>query len=140
MKLNFFNKENCMPYFNRKDEWSIRIEISGLIIFSRTLAKAMGIKDKSRVFFLLDLKNKKNWYLCKTDDESGFVIRDEKSGIRFRNRTLVAKLLGDAKRNDSIVYLIAKKPVESNGIKYFRVLTTTPKKSKMINEKYILEK
>lgn len=139
MKLKIFNKENCMLYFDRKDEWSIRIDISGLINFSRTLAKGMGVEDKSRVFFLLDLKNKKNWYLCKTDDESGFVIRDEKSGIRFRNRALVTKLLGNAKRNDSIVYLIAKKPVENNGIKYFKVLTTAPKKSKMLNEKYILE-
>lgn len=127
MKLLIFNKENTTTFATRKGERTIRLnKNTGIIYLSRTLSDELELKGNERMFFAYDEENTKDWYLCKTGDESGFAIKNDKAGVRFSNKFLSTRILDTAKVEDYATFLVAKVPVEVEGQKYYKILVSSP--------------
>lgn len=133
MRLFIYNKENTISTSTRGGERTIRINrTNGVIYISRILADVLKLKDNERVVFANDEDSPKDWYLGKTNDENGFLVRNEKTGVRLISKSLCAKILDSVKIQSNATFLVANKPINDNEIEYFIIIVSSPLK---INEK-----
>lgn len=127
MKLLIYNKQNTLFTTARSGERTVRFNRSnGIIYISRVLADALKLKDSERLVFANDEDSPKDWYLCKTDDDNGFAINNDKAGVRFVSKYLSAKILDSAKIESNATFLVAKEPINNNGALYFKIITSSP--------------
>jgi hypothetical protein len=127
MRLFIYNKENTVSIGTRNGERTIRINrTNGVIYISKVLMNALKLKENEKLLFANDEDSPKDWYLCKTNDENGFVLKNDKTGIRFTNKYLSAKILDSVKIESNATFLVAKEPVNNNGVLYFKIITSSP--------------
>lgn len=139
MKLIIWNKENSYSPSKSAEHRTIRVNRHGYIYLSGALAAEMDLKHGSRLNMAHDEENPKDWYLCKTQDETGFLLRGDRhkelpktkrhavNGVEFSNVCLATKLLALVKTECfSVRFLVAKEPVEVEGVKYCKILTANP--------------
>lgn len=139
MKLFIWNKENSYSPTMYAERRTIRVNRHGYIYLSGALAAEMDLQHESRLNMANDEENPKDWYLCKTQDETGFLLRGDRhkelpqtkrhtiSGVEFSNVCLATKMLSFAKTECfSVRFLVAKEPVEVEGVKYYKILTSNP--------------
>lgn len=133
MRLFIYNKENTISTYTRGGERTIRINrTNGVVYFSRILADMLKLKDNERVVFANDEDNPKDWYLSKTNDENGFLVKNEKTGVRFISTSLCNKILDSVKIQSNATFLVANKPINDNGATFFKIIVSNPLK---VNEK-----
>lgn len=139
MKLFIWNKENSYSPTMYAERRTIRVNRHGYIYLSGALAAEMDLRHGSRLNMAHDEENPKDWYLCRTQDEAGFLLRGDRhkeppktkrhavSGVEFSNVCLATKLLALVKTECfSVRFLVAKEPVEVDGVKYYKILTANP--------------
>ncbi|MEY8591461.1 hypothetical protein AALK14_08425 [Butyricimonas hominis] len=127
MKLFIYNKENALSISARSGERTIRLNRSnGVIYISRSLSDELQLQESDKLLFANDEENKKDWYLCKTNDNSGFTIKNDKAGVRFTNKFLSAKILDSVKIEANATFLVTKDPTEVDGAKYYRIIVSSP--------------
>lgn len=125
MKLVIYNKKNSMSGtrtgertigFNRK---------TGMIYLSRMLADEMKLEEDDKIILAND-EDQKAWYICKTKEDEGFNIKNDKGGIRFTNKYLVKKVLNSLKTESNATFLVAKDITEADGLMLYRIITSGP--------------
>lgn len=127
MKLFIYNKENALSTSARNGERTIRLNRrNGVIYISRSLSDELQLQENDKLLFANDEENKKDWYLCKTSDDSGFTIKNDKAGVRFTNKFLSAKILDSVKIEANATFLVAKDPTEVDGTKYYKIIASSP--------------
>ena len=127
MKLFIYNKEDAVSVSARNGERTIRLNRSnGSIYISRVLAGTLELKEDEKLIFANDEDSPKDWYLCKTSDDVGFAVKNDKAGVRFVNKFLSAKVLDSVKIESNATFLVAKEPINDNGTLYYRIIVSSP--------------
>lgn len=125
MKLIIYNIENSKV--DRSGERLCRVNRkTGVISFSGELAKCLELKAGDRVQLANDEENKKNWFICKTDSEAGFIVTGKDKTLLIRNSFVAGLLLNSLKIEKSASFLVAKEPEKVEGSEYYQLVTTKP--------------
>lgn len=126
MKLFIYNKENSIATTAKGGNRTVRINRSnGVIYLSRMLAKSLSFRGGEKMIIANDEDNPKDWYLGKTNNENGFDLRDDKGGVRFINKCLALKILDSAKVEANSTFLVAKEPINIDGVLYYKIITSS---------------
>lgn len=129
MKLITFNTENTSKIKIGKP--TIRVSgKSGFIALSSTLTREAGFQD-SRILFHQDEENPTDWYIEKTESESGFELRKLKDtdSVAFNNSEMarnILKSLGLGQR-ESVAITVATKTIDVEGTPMYAILTRSVK-------------
>lgn len=125
MKLIIYNIENSKV--DRSGERLCRVNRkTGVISFSGELVKCLELKAGDRVQLANDEENKKNWFICKTDSEAGFIVTGKDKTLLIRNSFVAGLLLNSLKIEKSASFLVAKEPEKVEGSEYYQLVTTKP--------------
>lgn len=125
MKLIIYNKENARS--GNIGERTCRVnKETGLITLSREAVKQYELHEGDRILFANDEENKKDWFFCKTTDETGFALKDNKGTFQFRNTFLAELLLNSLKIAKSAVFFIEKEPEVVDGTDFYPLMTSKP--------------
>ena len=127
MKLTVYNRENSRPAeVNYQGKRTINLNRTGAIYLSKTLSVEMGIAGDEGVNFAND-EETGGWYICRTTDKSGFTVWKDKRCARFSSGFMAHKLMEQAKVEcKSVQFMVAKMPVEMDGIIYYKIILSNP--------------
>lgn len=125
MKLIIYSKENARS--GKIGERTCRVnKETGLITLSREAVKQYELREGDRILLANDEENKKDWFFCKTTDETGFALKDNKGTFQFRNAFLAELLLNSLKIAKSAVFFIEKEPEVVDGTDFYPLMTSKP--------------
>lgn len=125
MKLIIYNIENSKT--DRSGERLCRVNRkTGVITFSSEMVKCLELKAGDRILVANDQEDKKGWYICKTDNEAGFIVTGKDKTLLIRNTFVAGLLLSSVKIEKSASFLVAKEPVQNEGENYYQLMTTKP--------------
>lgn len=125
MKLIIYNIENSKA--TRSGERLCRVNRqTGVFTFSGEMAKCLELKAGDHIIVANDQEDKKGWYICKTNNEGGFIVTGKEKMLLIRNSFVAGLLLNSLKIEKSASFLVAKEPIEIEGDKYYQLLTTKP--------------
>lgn len=125
MKLIIYNVENSKT--DRSGERLCRVNRkTGVITFSSEMVKCLELKAGDRILVANDQEDKKGWYICKTDNEAGFIVTGKDKTLLIRNTFVAGLLLNSVKIEKSASFLVAKEPVQNEGENYYQLMTTKP--------------
>lgn len=125
MKLNIYNSENSKKVFTGKS--MIRISRkAGLFTFSKTAGEKIGLQLGDRVVIVQDTDNPDNFYVHKTADPKGFLLRFKTAnyGASF-NCAKLAGIILDATPYKTVSYLLGNVQ-DIDGMAYHLILTSKP--------------
>ena len=135
MKLSIFNKERNGSGRVTSNVRSVNVNRkNGGFVFSLALSESIGMKKGEYVMFAKDEDSKSDWYMCVTQSDLGYAIFQKSGGkAEIRTRSLYATskfaaqgILDDVKAKRAASFLVAMKPVEMDGLKWYRIITDRP--------------
>lgn len=94
MKLKEFNKVNAGS--GKISTALVTVGVKGLVSINQAGCEKMKLKAGDRVSLFQDEEREKDWYLCRTDSENGFQLRENKSGSRSFNSSKLAASIVDS--------------------------------------------
>lgn len=127
MKLKAFNQEN-IPVI-RTGKPTIRFfATAGLISISKAAALLMNLKEGSLIELCQNEDEPTDWYIHKTEEQSGFTLRGKTSSfcLTFNSTPLVVKVLSTLNIEKGASFLISKKPVIIDSEEYWYMITGNP--------------
>ena len=130
MKFKIYNAENSKSATVGGNS-TIRVQRnSGLISFSKKASENIGITQGDRIVVVQDEENPENFYIHKTADPKGFLIRFKTAdlGASFNCSTLVNLILLNKKFN-YVSYTIGAAH-EIDGMVYHLIVTSKPMREK----------
>ena len=126
MKLRKFNRKDCncatgdgMGY--------ITIEKGGIIRLNRKAAELLNLKIGDKLDVLQDEERTKDWYLAKTSDENGLVMRRHSdSGSICSNAKVIADTIRKSLNVEqkTLRFRIAPQPAEESS-NIYAILTSS---------------
>ena len=125
MKFNVYNSENSKSVFSGKS--MIRISRkAGLFTFSKTAGERIGLVEGDRVVIVQDTDSPDNFYVHKTADPSGFLLRFKTAnyGASF-NCSKLANVILDSTPYKTVGYILGGAQ-EIDGMAYHLILTSKP--------------
>lgn len=128
MKLTKFNRGTTLSS-NRADSLPIiGVNQKGLIRLNKAGQKLLGLAINDRVNILQDEEKPSDWYVEKTTDDDGFILRNCSGGGLLCNSVLTTNKIMDSLRiQKSTLMRIAPKPIE-DGSSIYAILTSTARK------------
>lgn len=125
MKLIIYNKENARS--GNLGEITCRVnKETGIITLSRAAVKQYQLHEGDRILMANDEENRKNWFFCKTTDETGFVLKDNKGIFQFSNTFIAELILNNLKIAKSATFFIEKEPETVEGNVFYKLMTSKP--------------
>jgi hypothetical protein len=129
MKIKVFNRTNSQLV--REGQVTIRMNTkTGMISFSKATCMNIGLKDNSKVLFIQDEDNPKDWYITPTKLEDGLVCKyrmkeDQHYETTTVQSTHICREIAAACNISvtSFSFLIAKVPIETNNMRMFAIIT-----------------
>ena len=96
MALIVYNKENSRPQeVTYKGKRTINLDSRGTVYLSKTMSIELGILGGGRVNFAHDDETG-DWYICRADDNEGFIVWKDKRCARFSAGFIVHRLMQQA--------------------------------------------
>ena len=87
MALIVYNRENSRPQeVTYKGKRTINLDSRGTVYLSKTMSIELGILGGGRVNFAHDDETD-DWYICRSDDNEGFIVWKDKRTTAKRNLT-----------------------------------------------------
>ena len=140
MKLFIYNREKCISGTTSAGQRSIRMDRNGCIFLSSALVQELGLQAGSMAVLVGDEDDPRQWFLCIVDDEGGFPVRLKKRkrynskgmpeeycyGAVFNCSYLCHKILDNVGADKSATFMLATAPVEMEGLKLYKILTSNP--------------
>lgn len=125
MKFNIYNSENSKSVFSGKA--MIRIgRKAGLFTFSKMAGERIGLTEGDRVVIVQDADSPDNFYVHKTADPSGFLLRCKTGGYGASfNCSRLANIILDSTPFKTVSYLLGA-PQVIDGQEYFLIITAKP--------------
>lgn len=127
MALVVYNKENSRPLeVMYKGKRTINMDYRGTVYLSKTMSIELGILGGGRVNFAQDDETE-DWYISRTEGLEGFNVWKDKRCAWFSAGFIVQRLMKQAKvERRSVQFMIAKKPLEVDGVLYYKILLSNP--------------
>ena len=127
MALIVYNKENSRPQeVTYKGKRTINLDSRGTVYLSKTMSIELGILGGGRVNFAHDDETG-DWYICRADDNEGFIVWKDKRCARFSAGFIVHRLMQQARvERKSVQFMMAKTPMEVGGVVYYKILLSNP--------------
>jgi len=127
MKLKTFNTANTIT--RRGVNPRVRVNDKGTFYVNAGALNRMKLKTGDRIQFHQDEERGSDWYLEKTDDQAGFVLRAAASGssLIFSNQDIRNRIVESVnpQLTGSFDLMIGIEPVEG---KYWPLITASLKK------------
>lgn len=126
MDLKPFNYANTR--MRRPGTPAIRFDYKkGVIGISKEAAEMMKLKEGDKVEFFQDEKNKEDWYIGKTKNSDGLIVRSngKMSGLLLNNVVVCRKIAESAGIEQSASYLVSKKSIKHNGHDLWPIITSS---------------
>jgi hypothetical protein len=131
MKIKVYNRTNSQMV--REGQPTVRMNIkNGIISFSKATCTNIGLKDKTKILFIQDEENLKDWYIATTKLEEGMICkeRSRKDQIIIAitvQSTYVCRQVAESCniKATSFSFLVAKTPVEVLNMRLFAVITAS---------------
>ena len=106
----------------------------------RCAVQELGLQAGSMAVLVGDEDDPRQWFLCIVDDEGGFPVRLKKRkrynskgmpeeycyGAVFNCSYLCHKILDNVGADKSATFMLATTPVEMDGLKLYKILTSNP--------------
>lgn len=128
MKLTIYNNENCVA--EKAGSCIFRVSRNNYCTITNAGLKLLDVVAGDRIVVAND-EDTKNWYVRKVDDAEGFLLRGISSSIGFKNAAFHEIIVRKLRIEGTVGFLIAREPVEIDGEKYFRLITTRPIKQEV---------
>jgi len=130
MKLKTFDLSNSKTTISK--EPIIRISRSaGLISFSSSVRDRLELSDTTKIIFVQDEDNPRDWFVKKTNDENAFPVRITDTGRVDLNSThivnrIFASIENGSKKYNAASFRLQTNPVELEGENYYLIITANP--------------
>lgn len=102
----------------------------GYFSFNSKCIRDLGLTNETRILIAKDEESRNDWYIAfgKELPESMKLRAQGKptSGYRAQYKTAAIEILDSVKAEKSATFLLATKPIEQDGIEWYRVMTATP--------------
>lgn len=128
MKLKEFNKLNSSHYQGGKP--TIRTHKSGMFSLSSTASERIGLNYGDKVILHQNEEFPKDWYLEKTTDDKGFIMRGKgeseylKKSLCFASQAVRISILKSLSMPESEnITLIVGQKVDYEGVELFPLIT-----------------
>lgn len=128
MKLTIYNNENCVA--EKAGSCIFRVCRNNYCTITGAGLKLLGLGMGDRVVVAND-EDTKSWYIRKVNGAEGFQLRGISSSIGFKNAAFNEIIVRKLRIEGTMGFLIAREPVEIDGEKYFRLITTRPIKQEI---------
>jgi len=128
MKLKKFNQQNRLPGFRGNTRASVRFFKAGMITFTASALKRLGLAHGHYVEIAQDEDNPEDWFIMHSTELSGFMLRDGgKSGNAIFNNAHIGRLFVNQFGPDknSVACLLATGPVTIEGEEYWPIITSS---------------
>lgn len=128
MKLKRFNQQNRLPGFRGNSRASVRFFKTGMITFTASALKRLGLAQGQYVEIAQDEDSPEDWFIMHSTEQSGFLLRDGgKSGNAIFNNAHIGRefvnQFGPGK--NSVACLLATEPVTIDGVEYWPIITSS---------------
>ncbi len=126
MKLKKFNRNSMGS--RGIGQPSLGISKLGVVRLNIKAGELLGVADKDRINILQDEERPADWYVEKTADADGLVMRKCSGGGLICNSVVITKQMMDSLRIDRAVTMrLAPNPIE-DGSAIYAILTSTARK------------
>lgn len=124
MKLKSFTREDCQ--FLGTGIPTVRVSKSGTFSFSKLAAVDLGLKVGNKIEILQDQDRPADWYVKKTEHQSGFILRNQSGGqVMVAAQPIARKLLKSiGKEGVSTTFHMGTEPVEEE---FYAIITKAVK-------------
>lgn len=118
---NFLKAQERLVTVNRK---------GGYFSFNGKCMRDLGLSNETKILVAKDEDSRNDWYIAfgKELPESMKLRAQGKPtyGYRAQYKLAVREILDSVKAEKSATFLLAAKPIEIDGIKWYRIMTSTP--------------
>ena len=129
MKIKIFNKINSQLV--REGQATVRMNTkTGMISFSKSVCKNLGLKDKTKVLFIQDEENPKDWYIVVTKSDEGMICkyrvrRDQHYETTTVQSTYICREIAKSCNIEviSFSFLIAATPTTEHNMDMYAIIT-----------------
>ena len=131
MRLKKYTRSDCK--YRMPGQPSVNIREGGPISFNKTISESIGLKDGDKIVFLQDEIRPMDWYISKTENDDGFVLRGKiktSSSLITNSATVARAILKSVGSIKKATFRMSEKPTEVDGKKYFAILTKVPNNEK----------
>lgn len=129
---------------DRSNHCSVGLRFIGIrrkarrVTLSRLFVKDEGIELNDATYAILsfDEESKADWYIALGDYPQGFKVNSSKDKSKYGTThyfaigQVAAQILDTCKIKESANFLVAEKPIESDGVKWYKIITAKPVSSK----------
>lgn len=124
MNLKKYNRSDCK--FMPSGKPTIRISVKGTFCLNKAAAVALNLKPGDKITFLQDQDTQIDWFIEKTKEQDGLILRNQASGALVLNAQPIAKkfLASIKKDGASTTCIVATNPVDE---KYYAIITRSAK-------------
>lgn len=123
MKAKVYSRENCKYKTNGKS--AISLSKSGVISISSQAIEKIGLTAGDKILMVQDEEKPTDWYIQKTEEEHGFVLRKSTKHLAFNAKSIVIDLLKSlGKELQSTSFILATEPTEEV---YYAIITKSGK-------------
>ena len=125
MKLKEFNQENARKIVTGRS--TVRIyRKTGVFQLSKQAAEVIGLQAGSRGTIHQDEEHPEDFYLHKTADPNGFLLRGrgtDLTGLTFNCTKAAVEILEPKNVDNSAAFQVSKLPITINGLEYWPIIT-----------------
>lgn len=103
---------------------------SGCFNFNSRCLRDLGLTNETRILIAKDDESRNDWYVAFGKElPEGIRLKAQGkpiSGYRAQYKAAVVEILDSVKAEKSATFLLAAKPIEQDGIDWYRIMTATP--------------
>nr|WP_321357212.1 hypothetical protein [uncultured Draconibacterium sp.] len=126
MKLKTYSREDCKYRYAGSPVF--RVEKSGVLKLSKQAYEQIDLKAGEKILILQDQERPTDWYIQKTNNEDGFVLRESSNHLAFNAKNIAIEILKSlGVEFKAMSFQMSTNPIDG---KYYAILTKSVKGSK----------
>lgn len=131
MKLQIIKRAHGGGNFPQSQERLVNANRKGGdFSFNSKCIRDFGLDNDIRILIAKDTDSRNDWYVAFGSElPGGMKLRAQgkpTSGYRAQYKTAAVEILDSVKAEKSATFLIAAKPIEQDGIEWYRIITANP--------------
>ena len=140
MKLQIIKRAHGGGNFPQSQERLVNANRKGgYFSFNSKCIRELGLTNETRILIAKDEESRNDWYVAFGEKLDGMKLRAQgkptsgyraqgkpTSGYRAQYKTAAIEILDSVKAEKSATFLLAAKPIEQDGIEWYRIMTATP--------------
>lgn len=101
----------------------------GHFSFNYKCVRELGLTCETRILIAKDEESRNDWYVAFGKELDGMKLQKQgkpTGGYKARHKIAAIEILDSVKAEKSATFLLAAKPIEQDGIEWYRIMTATP--------------